>query len=100
VWRSAIPPQVPACDYHLQSSVSSPGEQLDVQIYPNPTTGMLFFESAAAVERVYVYGLAGRLLLASTDEKQLDISALSSGCYMVKARLVDGQETWRKVMKW
>lgn len=61
----------------------------DLQVYPNPTTGMLTLQTAAQVEAVYLYNLAGKLILSPTVNN-IDISSLASGVYIVQVKTDKG----------
>ncbi len=57
-------------------------------LFPNPTTGRIYWNNTAT-ERVEVYDQMGRLLLhISTPDNELDLSTLPSGTYVVK--IIDG----------
>ncbi|MEM8891604.1 MAG: CotH kinase family protein [Bacteroidota bacterium] len=66
------------------------GEKRDFfRFYPNPTTGPLTLESPAEIN-IKVYDLSGRALLQTTD-KQLDLSSLPAGAYVLQLRIEDWQ---------
>ncbi len=52
------------------------------RIYPNPATTTLFIESAVAV-RAVVNAVDGKMIIDQADAKQLDITDLASGVYIV-----------------
>jgi hypothetical protein len=53
-----------------------------VRIFPNPSSGTLFIDGSVHLSAA-VYDLTGRLLLKAEEVKQLDISALSAGSYIL-----------------
>jgi hypothetical protein len=53
-----------------------------VRVYPNPTHSILFIESKAPVN-VTVTDITGRVLIHSTQETFVDMSALVNGLYIV-----------------
>jgi YbbR domain-containing protein len=69
-----------------------------VILYPNPTSGLLHIDSDQAVEKIEVYDLLGREVIASGSETQVDLSTLSSGVYLVKVH-VENEVHVRKVLK-
>jgi hypothetical protein len=73
-------------DYTGVKNVNAP----DVRIYPNPATTTLFIESAVTV-RAVVSGIDGRMVMEQADAKQLDITTLASGVYVVNLYDDNGQ---------
>ncbi|MEM6348581.1 MAG: CotH kinase family protein [Bacteroidota bacterium] len=66
------------------------GEKRDFfRLFPNPTTGIVNLESPAEME-VVLYDLSGRMLLQSTN-KQLDMSFLPAGAYLLKLSIGEWQ---------
>lgn len=67
-----------------------------VSVYPNPTTGIVNISSEKNIDNVYVYDISGKLLRTfnklSTDKTVLDLSAFTSGTYILKV------ETGKKII--
>jgi len=58
----------------------------DVVVYPNPTNGILFFESAANIESVSLIDLQGRVIVTSDRVKfegQLHVTTIAPGSYLL-----------------
>jgi hypothetical protein len=58
-------------------------------MYPNPTSGQLFFDfsAAAQVEKISVYNLHGKLLVSQDEATNaLDLDFLVSGMYLVEVQ--------------
>lgn len=63
-------------------------QSLDFQVFPNPTTGIVQIQSPQALDRVEIYDQLGRLVNESKSvgtQFELDVSALPSGIYLVRA---------------
>ena len=77
-------------------------ETVDAQesiLYPNPTSGQVFIESAG-LQEVRVYNLIGQAVMhqtATDGQATLDMSSLPEGTYFVK--LIGEQNEVRKVVK-
>lgn len=72
-----------------QVQINSP-----VTIYPNPTTGQLIIDAGDMHPlRTSVYDINGQKILDKTYTRQLDISALAAGLYLIE--LSDGNTTER-----
>ncbi len=68
---------------------------------PNPTTGVLNLSSVDNIERVSIYSLLGQRVMDSRVDattSQMDLSALSTGTYLMKVT-VNGQTGTYKVLK-
>jgi PKD repeat protein len=62
-------------------------EQLDVQIYPNPTKGLVTLAGLTSSTRMAVYNSVGQMVAEyklNEAKQTLDLSALSNGMYILK----------------
>ncbi|SRX55619.1 T9SS type A sorting domain-containing protein [Aequorivita sp. CIP111184] len=69
--------------------------------YPNPTTEVLNLSSVDNIERVSIYNLLGQMVIDSRVDattSQMDVSALSTGTYLMKVT-VNGQVGTYKLVK-
>ncbi|MBR4136611.1 MAG: T9SS type A sorting domain-containing protein [Bacteroidales bacterium] len=61
---------------------------LEISVFPNPTTGMLHVQSSEPVQQVVIYDLSGRQVAqergSSEQEMLLNVSSLTSGVYFVR----------------
>ena len=69
----------------------------DIVFYPVPTTGRLYTD--ADVESLDVIDVMGRKLLSVGRTKEVDLSPLPNGIYMVRVRLESGDFHLRRVVK-
>ena len=58
-------------------------------IYPNPTENMVFIEGLNENFEVYVHDIFGKLVMTKINQKEIDITGLSSGNYIFK--LISGE---------
>ncbi|MEN9303477.1 MAG: hypothetical protein RL264_1906 [Bacteroidota bacterium] len=62
-------------------------ETLAITLYPNPTNGIITISASSNLEaEIHIYNLEGKLIISeviSTTEKQLDLSQLSTGNYLL-----------------
>jgi hypothetical protein len=68
---------------------------------PNPTKGLITIENGEKIEKIEVYDIHGRLQLpfSNKDFRQIDISDLAEGLYMIVLHTKEGSVV-RKVVKW
>ena len=69
-------------------SVSEQPTTQTIQLYPNPAKDMLHISAEFPLEQVVVYDLLGKEMLRTetinTTNYQMDVSALKTGCYLIK----------------
>lgn len=76
-------------------------EDIQFAFYPNPTTGILNFQSKVAPLAIQVFGITGNLLLdlPLNSNGSIDISFLSNGMYIAKVTLENGNTQQIKFIK-
>ncbi|MEZ4951246.1 MAG: T9SS type A sorting domain-containing protein [Saprospiraceae bacterium] len=63
-----------------------------IWVYPNPTSGVLYFKPGLDVENVEVFDLAGRFLgRFGVKDGSLDVCFLQPGCYFLR---IGGRMVW------
>ena len=76
-------------------------ERAAVQVHPNPSSGRFTLRAESSIASVELYSLRGNLLLQEsyTAQNQLLLNTnLSSGAYLLRVLLVNGQESVQKLM--
>ena len=71
-------------------------------LYPNPTDGLFFIEGLSGALEVHVHDLLGRQVATyslSAGERKVDVSALSSGMYVVTLKESGGELLTRILIK-
>jgi hypothetical protein len=81
------------------AEVSGLEDELELSIYPNPTSGAFYFPGKA--EMISVYDMTGRSIgfttEASTHETKLEMPDAARGIYIIKAH-IDGRVRTAKVL--
>lgn len=70
----------------INTEILSVSEKQSVSVYPNPTDNYLFVSAQENIKDVAIYDMNGRLLkkeVILSSECMVDISNLSSGCYVM-----------------
>ena len=73
----------------------------NVKLFPNPVDDMLSIQLSgnASCENVEIYGIDGRLMKSQNyDFENIDVSSLSSGLYIAKINLSDGNVYTDKIV--
>ncbi|HKK40568.1 MAG TPA: T9SS type A sorting domain-containing protein [Cryomorphaceae bacterium] len=67
---------------------------IEMNLFPNPSSGKVNFTSQALIESIEVIDLKGRKVFQQTEfssaVSQIDLSALPSGFYLVKVETIEG----------
>jgi len=67
-------------------------------IYPNPTKSTLNIKTATAITNISVYSLLGNQVI-KTNSKNIDVSGLSNGVYLIKILDVNGNQHVKRFIK-
>ncbi len=62
--------------------------------FPNPTTGLVFFESDHHPEKIKLIALNGKTVTIQSEQNSIDLSELSSGTYLLE--YVIGEDLYRQ----
>jgi hypothetical protein len=68
-------------------------------IYPNPVKDILNIQSDEEIESVTLFNYAGQQIKVILTQNTIDLSALSSGVYVLKVKTSSGIEIVRKIVK-
>tara|TARA_Y100001980_G_C14556902_1_gene353004 strand:+ start:88198 stop:90783 length:2586 start_codon:yes stop_codon:yes gene_type:complete len=66
-----------------------------VYLYPNPVSDIVKFQSAEIPKRIYLYDLEGQLLLQKAYTKEIDVSKLKVGIYLIEVDLGNNSRRFR-----
>lgn len=69
-----------------------------ITLYPNPTSDNIVIQTDLETKNIVVLDLQGKKLIESTS-KQIDLSKLSSGIYLIKVELPNNESWTSKVIK-
>ncbi len=70
-----------------------------VSVYPNPTSGEVNIVSKNNVKNVQLMDMNGKVIRNFSSVKQLNISSVESGVYLLKVTTEDGKSTATKLIK-
>jgi hypothetical protein len=75
-------------------------ENLEVPVYPDPASDKIHLVTDNEIIEVTIFTLAGQPVMQSSGSKDIDISRLRSGLYLVKIKdQVTGRNTFAKFVK-
>ena len=85
-------------DANTLSNVNFATNNLNFTLYPNPANSILNIDLISEIKSVEIYSLLGQKMFSST-QKQLNISNLASGIYMLKVQDMNGAIATQKLVK-
>ena len=71
-----------------------------VTIYPNPTKGLINIKSRKSIDELFVYDLAGKIIMRKEnlkDDKTIDITSYPQSIYLLRMRFGDSWETFKVI---
>lgn len=71
--------------------------QIAAQLYPNPTTGLIYIDAKEQVN-VMVVDMSGNLIINQKDVTQIDLSQVAAGQYFIKLTTKDGKRSATKAV--
>lgn len=71
---------------------------LEVSLYPNPANDVLNIEMANQVKSIEIYTLLGQKVMSS-NQKQINVSHLAAGIYMIKIQDSENEIATKKFIK-
>jgi hypothetical protein len=72
-------------------------EQIDFQVYPNPTSQFMTVKSQEAIDLIKILDLSGKIVLQTTQQ-ELNLQTLISGTYILEV-VSNGQISRKKIQK-
>ena len=72
---------------------------VDLAVHPNPASDHITVRSEVAVERLDLFDLSGKFLLGNSMQKDMDLSGLPYGPYLLRVTFTDGAVGYTRVMK-
>lgn len=81
----------------LLSSQSFNQNNLEVKLYPNPVCDILNIEIESDIQSIEIYNIQGQKVLSS-NQKQINVSDLTAGMYMVRIQDVDNNIATKKII--
>lgn len=64
---------------------------LDLSIYPNPATNLLYITSSQLIQEIFIYSLEGKLVFqCTTASSAIDITSLKKGMYIIQVHTDQG----------
>lgn len=84
-------------DFVIETMDVNDFELNKISIYPNPTTGKIFFSKS--VKEISIYNLNGQKLKSITENNSLNISEFPAGIYIIKGIDSEGKLFQTKLIK-
>ncbi len=85
--------------YEDMMSVQDMDSNSLVQIYPNPSSGMVNIQSEKQVQQIQVISLEGKIIRKYNSSTQINIQDLPKGVYVLKIQLENGKTEVQNLIK-
>ncbi|MBQ0788490.1 MAG: T9SS type A sorting domain-containing protein [Oceanihabitans sp.] len=72
-------------------------ERVKLSVYPNPASDVIHISASFPVDKIALYDVMGKLVLSSTNTKQIQVNTLNTGMYLLKI-YANQQTITRKVI--
>ncbi len=87
-------------DCSLRTSTEELSEQSLATLYPNPTKDNILISTDQLLRQISIYDLQGRLLQSlSPRQKEIDLSSIDPGTYLIKLVSEDGLTQTQRIIK-
>jgi hypothetical protein len=87
-------------DCSLRTSTEELSEQSLATLYPNPTQDKIYINTDLRLRQISIYDLQGRLLRTpKASKKEIDLSPLDPGTYLIKLVSQEGLTQTQRLMK-
>ncbi len=74
-------------------------EDLDFELFPNPSNGIVEFKTNHKLDKANVFDLEGRLVLQLDSPLRLDLTSLDKGYYLISCELEGRQKTIKIILQ-
>lgn len=102
VWMGTASNGVVRFDEALLSSTHSIYNNITNFLFPNPTTGNLFYGCDANFAAIKIHDVSGRVVFVkelSSTEKNIDLSEYGNGIFFVELTKANGERFYERVIK-
>tara|TARA_B110000879_G_scaffold201913_1_gene277609 strand:- start:3223 stop:4344 length:1122 start_codon:yes stop_codon:yes gene_type:complete len=70
----------------------------DINVFPNPTIGIINFSTSVNIINIEIYNLNGKMITKSKLKSKADLTDLPNGMYIVKV-ITENKEYYKKIIK-
>ncbi|MDM1555426.1 T9SS type A sorting domain-containing protein [Chryseobacterium indologenes] len=86
-------------DTAVLSTVDLDSKKNEVSIYPNPGTDFISVGSKENLKKITIYSLEGKAVIKPQNSRNIDISKLPKGVYLLQGELENGTFVSKKIIK-
>jgi len=73
--------------------------QSNIKIYPNPVSDILYFDTSQEINKVLLFDILGRKMIEQSNTKNISVSDLQKGNYILKLFSDKGVQTEKIVVE-
>ncbi|MBP7462934.1 MAG: T9SS type A sorting domain-containing protein [Bacteroidales bacterium] len=75
-------------------------QSVDFEIYPNPSSGMVYFRSEMPLRQIQIIDIYGKTVFVAEETTCINTENLNPGCYWLKVQLQSGTCLTRKLIQY
>ena len=68
-----------------------------LSMYPNPTKGVLNFNFDKAIEKIEIFDISGKSVLAKSNSNKVDLGSLAKGLYIVQVYANENSDIFKVI---
>ena len=88
-----------SCKAITISGINDVSNTYEVNIYPNPSNGIVNISSNQSIEKIEVVNILGEVLISEINNYQvLNIDSIENGLYFLKIKFTSGEEFQQKLL--
>jgi len=90
------------CQYTENLNLADFPESSSIDVYPNPTNGLVNINHNKIIEQINIFNISGKLVLkadVNSTQSTLDVSTLAKGVYILVMKDIGGKMQNRKIIK-
>ncbi|MBP2617626.1 T9SS type A sorting domain-containing protein [Chryseobacterium jejuense] len=86
-------------DTEVLSTVDLDSKKRDLSVYPNPSTDYITITSKEDIKKVIINSMDGKAVLTAESSRNIDVSKLPKGVYILQGELKNGTVISKKLIK-
>ncbi|MDN3693427.1 T9SS type A sorting domain-containing protein [Chryseobacterium tructae] len=86
-------------DSAVLSTVDLNSKKTEIKIYPNPSSDYITITSKEDIKKVMINSLDGKTVLTTGNSRNINVSKLSKGVYILQGELKNGTVISKKIIK-
>lgn len=83
------------CSTGSPLAINNFDESLEISLFPNPTSGLISFNTVSKIDKIEIYDLNGRKVIENKNTGSINVEQLQNGFYFAKAYFQNNSKTMK-----